>query len=350
MKKSLDDLTCLNKGPCTIKNKTEFAPAIPLPAIIRLIKKQFMPIRIVTISILTFLLPSFICAQIPAQLKKIPLINRVQAAPASVFTMFREADMNPVNHPLGKIEKEKVRKAIAMLPPLHQQILREHLQSISFMDSMPNNALTSLIGDEAKQLFNITFRAGILNETVSEWVTKKEYTSFNVAEGSSWRILVEAGNLDAIQYVFLHEATHVVDAVLHLTPPINDSGVATTTSAFTKDSWLSQRQPLVIFTDSLLNKARMRNHNVSIADAHNVYGALAKTPFTSLYSMAAWSEDIAELISIYHLTEKIKQPFKILIMKDNVVVGTYEPMENELVRKRVGQLKMFYKRKANEKR
>ena len=29
-----------------------------------------------------------------------------------------------------------------MLPPLHPQILREYLQSISFMDGMPNNALT----------------------------------------------------------------------------------------------------------------------------------------------------------------------------------------------------------------
>lgn len=324
----------------------ELLPAIPLPAKTRLKQKQLMNIRIVTISILTFLLPSFICAQIPAQLKKIPLINRVQTAPASVFTMFREADMNPVNHPLSKIEKEKVRKAIAMLPPLHQQILREHLQSISFMDSMPNNALTSLIGDETKQLFNITFRAGILKETVSEWVTKKEYTSFNVAEDSGWRILVEAGNLDAIQYVFLHEATHVVDAVLHLTPPINDSGVATTTSAFTKDTWLSHRQPLAIFKDSLLNKARMRNRSVPIASAPMVYEAMAKTPFSSLYSMAAWSEDIAELISIYHLTQKMKQPFRIVIMQNDTEMGRYEPMKNELVRKRVGQLKLFYERRA----
>lgn len=305
-----------------------------------------MNIRIVIISILTFLLPCFIWAQLPVQLKKTPLINRVQAAPESVFTMFREADMNPVNHPLNKKEKEKIIKAIAILPALHQQILREHLQSISFMDSMPNNALTSLIGDESKQLFNITFRAGILNETVSEWVTKKEYTSFNAAGDTSWRILVEAGNLDAVQYVFLHEATHVVDAVLHLTPHINDSGVVLTTSAFTKEVWLSHRQPLAIFTDSLLNRARLRNRSVPIASAPMVYEAMAKTPFSSLYSMAAWSEDIAELISIYHLTQKMKQPFQIVIMKNNTEMGRYEPMKNELVRKRVGQLKLFYQRRA----
>lgn len=308
-----------------------------------------MRIRIVSISILAVLLPTFICAQLSIQLKKLPLINRVQIAPESVYTMFREADMNPINHPLSKREKEKIIKAIAMLPPLHQQILREHLQSISFMDSMPNNALTSLIGDESKKLFNITFRAGILNETVSEWVTKKEYTSFNLADDSSWRIMVEAGNLDAIQYVFLHEATHVVDAVLHLTPHSNDSGVATSTSIFTNDIWQNQRQPLSIFTDSLLNKARLRNRSVPIASAAAVYEALSKAPFTSLYSMAAWSEDIAELLSIYHLTKKLNQPFRILIVKGDSEVTRYEPMLNELVKKRLKHLEIFYRRLDRKK-
>jgi len=69
--------------------------------------------------------------------------KRVSIAPESVFKMFREAGMDPVNHELTDIEKEKVENAFAMLPGLHKKILRKHLQSISFMDNMPNSALTS---------------------------------------------------------------------------------------------------------------------------------------------------------------------------------------------------------------
>lgn len=271
--------------------------------------------------------------------------NRILIAPESVFKMFIEAGMEPSNHVLTSLEKEKVEQAFAILPPLYKKVLKEHLQSISFMDNMPNTALTSPIetSDSTKQ-FNITFRAGILNETISEWATWKEKTIFNNPTNSGFEILIDAGKLDAIQYVLLHEATHVVDAVLNLAshPDKKDSLVVHTT--FTKNIWSKMNTPVAEFTNPLLENTRFRSGKTQpISSASEVYDALKKTPFPSLYGMASWHEDIAELLSIYHLTNKLKQPFVVTVKEKGKVIATFEPMKNKLVKKRAKQLRFFYK-------
>ncbi len=271
--------------------------------------------------------------------------NRILIAPESVFKMFIEAGMEPSNHVLTAVEKEKVEQAFAILPPLYKKVLKEHLQSISFMDNMPNTALTSPIetSDSTKQ-FNITFRAGILKETISEWATWKERTIFNNPKNSGFEVLIDAGKLDAIQYVLLHEATHVVDAILNLAshPDKKDSLVVHTT--FTKNIWSKMNTPVANFTNPLLENTRFRSGKTQpISSAPEIYDALKKTPFPSLYGMASWHEDIAELLSIYHLTNKHSQPFVIYVKEKGKVISTFEPMKNKLVKKRVKQLRFFYR-------
>jgi hypothetical protein len=135
------------------------------------------------------------------------LLEKVAPAPASVFKKFREAGMDPVDHPLTAVEWAKVEAAFAVLPALHQKILATHLKSVSFMDNMPNTALTSPVApDDSSKMFNITFRAGVLHETISAWATKKENTLFEWPENSVYTISVEAGTLDAFIYILLHEA------------------------------------------------------------------------------------------------------------------------------------------------
>jgi len=61
-----------------------------------------------------------------------------------------------------------------------------------------------------------------------------------------------------------------------------------------------------------------------------------------LYAMAAWFEDIAELATIYHLTTRLRQPFQVIVTKNRVELARFEPMNSELVRKRLNQLAIFY--------
>nr|WP_231780288.1 hypothetical protein [Spirosoma sp. KNUC1025] len=272
------------------------------------------------------------------------MFQRIQLAPESVFTLFREAGMQPVNRALTPRQKEKVRKAFERLPPVHQRLLTQHLHSISFMDNMPNTALTSLLdlGSESK-MFNITFRAGLLDETITEWATGKENTCFEPTTNGLYRVRVEGGNLDAIVYVLLHEATHIVDAVLNITPHPAETQAVVEPTRFTKGVWQTTNVPDHTYRDSLLERTRFRSGRpMPITLAPAVYRTLSTTPFPSLYAMAAWSEDIAELATIYHLTAQLNQPFYVVVTKDQVELARFEPMKSKRVKQRLKQLTIFY--------
>lgn len=270
--------------------------------------------------------------------------NRIAVAPESIFKKFIDAGMNPTNHLLTDREQEKIAKAFSMLPPLHVKILKEHLQSISFMDNMPNTALTSPIeSSDSIKKFNITFRAGILNETISEWATWKEKSLFDTSANPALEVQIEAGNLDSFVYVLLHEATHVVDAVLKLTPQAEEDATLVTHTKYTKNICRLFNRPIAKFTHPILEKTRFRSGKVQpIASAKEIYGELKKTPFVSLYGMASWYEDIAELVTIYHLTNKLNQPFVIYVKESGEVKSIFETMKNKFVKKRLKQLDFFY--------
>lgn len=270
--------------------------------------------------------------------------NRIEAAPESILKKFVEAGMSPTDHVLTEIEQEKVAKAFSLLPPLHVKILEEHLQSISFMDNMPNTALTSpLETQDTIKKFNITFRAGILNETISKWATWKEKSLYDFTANPSYELQIDAGNLDAFVYVLLHEATHVVDAVLELTPHVEEVDAAMIPTAYTKNIWRLFNTPEDKFIHPLLEKTRFRSGKIQpISSASALYDALKKTPFASLYGMASCYEDIAELITIYHLTATLHQPFVVYVKEQGKIISKFEPMKNELVKKRLKQLQFLY--------
>ena len=103
---------------------------------------------------------------------------RVKDTSAQVLDMFKELGGPPPRaHALTDGERLSLKKAIEALPPLHRRVLTERLRIISFLDGMPNTALTSTVNaDEPYRLFDITINASILRQNVSEWLTQKERT------------------------------------------------------------------------------------------------------------------------------------------------------------------------------
>lgn len=272
-----------------------------------------------------------------------PLSERVQKAPESVFKVFYNAGINPTDHIPTDEEAAQLVTALALLPALHQRILKDHLGSISFMDNMPNNAFTSPIDTIIPhQLYNITIRAGIFKEDISQWATNKEQNCFQ--QNDSLKIVIEAGKMDALVYILLHEATHVVDAILDLTPHLaTDDENHAARSVFTNGIWSSRNQPIEEYQSDILKKTRFRGGSeLPATQANEVYYALTKTPFLTLYSMASWHEDLAELLTIYHLTTILNQPFHITIRQMNEVIFDYHPAKNELIKNRFEYLKIFY--------
>ncbi len=275
-----------------------------------------------------------------------PLESRVGDTPASVLKMFDETGgPAPTAHELTDTERAKVAAAFAALPPLHRRVLGERLRRVSFLDGMPNTALTSTAnGDEPYRLFDITVRAGVLGESVSDWLTWKERTCYDTA-GSALSVTVEAGSMDALLYVLLHEATHIVDIDLGLTPPFRQSPAEPPDATeFTRGVWSDRTTAADAYREASLQRLvyRAGGSPVPVTDATSVYAALLRTPFASLYGSTSWYDDLAELLSLYHLTEKLGQPFRIVVRDGDREIAAFEPMRSDLVRRRFAHMQRFY--------
>lgn len=272
-----------------------------------------------------------------SQLCTAQLAEKLAPATEKVLKMFKEAGMNPRQHELTDTETKKVMAALDQLPPLHKKILKERLRYISFLDSMPNTALTSTVdnGDDAP-FFDLTIRAEIIGQTVTEWINEKERTYY-INDSLGYSVSIDAGKLDAIFYVLLHETTHIVDGSLRQTKGSFVSGMSN--GVWTDRTTIAKPYHFPIIDSLYFRKSA---HKLPMAQCLSLYKALAKTPFASLYSTSSHSEDLAEFVAISHFTQQLKQPFRITVKKDNAVVFVYEPMRSALVRKRLAKLKSIY--------
>lgn len=280
----------------------------------------------------------------------IPLTGRITETSPEILQKFRDAGMSPTFHNLSKTDSLKVVRAFKSLPPLHQQILKDHLIGISFLDNMPNTALTATVNPEDPfPVFTITFRAEILKQDVSQWLTEKEMSYFT-RDNTNYRLAIEAGNMDAILYVLLHEATHVVDGSISALADNNNrvaSKIAVGLKSFTQGIWKDRTQLYHSLVDTLTKQSRFRNGSklIPMALAQQIYKSAVLKPFVSLYSTSSWHEDLAEYLTVSHFTKKLKQPYRITIYEQNKKIFTYEPMKSPSVTSRMALMKYFYKRK-----
>ena len=281
-----------------------------------------------------------------------PLESRVKDAPDSVLAQFGSPGRPaPTVHPLSDAERVKLKAAIDSLPPLHRRVLPRRLRAIHFLDGMPVAAQISTVDPDGPfRLFDVTINAAVLRLNVSEWLTQKERTCFDAA-GSPLSVNIDMGAFDALVYVFLHEATHIVDLCEHVTPgdlpadqPPGAGGGPR--SSFIEGVWSSRATPAPRYRDPLRGRVLFytKDETIPVDQAEAVYTSLGTTPFASLYGGNNWLDDLAECVTIYHLTEVRKQPYRIVIREQGREVFVYEPMKSGLVRGRLGEMRRFYER------
>jgi hypothetical protein len=275
-----------------------------------------------------------------------PLSSRVQATPDVILQKFKEAGMSPTPHQLTPAEQKILDLAMAALPPLQKKVLTAHLQGISFLDNMPNTALTSIIDPKAKTLlYHITIRAAILSQTVSQWLTEKENSCYK-QDNQDIVIRIDAGQLSALTYVLLHESTHVVDGSLGLLDnhELKDPHTALFIKHFTSGTWLNRTRFAFSPCDSMLlaNHFRKWENLLSKGAAVMGYRCLEESPFVSIYSTSSWSEDLAEYVAVYHFTQKLKQPFKLTVTAGGKEVFSYHPFTTAASRRRMALMSFFY--------
>jgi hypothetical protein len=273
------------------------------------------------------------------------LLSRVTPVPVAFFDIMNSEGNHDhlASHTLTPEELAMVRQSLTDLAPLQQRVMLQHLASISFVDGMPNNALT-YPAKGRPGFFNITIRAGALHETVSQLVNHKENACF-ARENPGSRVVIDAGQMPALTYVLLHESTHVVDASIGLTlDTAKKRGLDKPIGEFGQDVWVDWKKPVSAY-DSATLQVGCYHHggkDVDISAAPAVYQALAATPFPSLYATASEHEYIAELTAYSALSERFHQPYTITVYLDNVPVYKLEPMKGARVKAQMSKTRIFY--------
>lgn len=257
-----------------------------------------------------------------------PLDERVSPAPESLLHNFDKHLTTPTSaHVVTPSERIVIRDALARLAPRQRDVLRKRLHAIYFIDGLPNNAMTFPDGGkQPAQMFSIAVRAGALHESVSDLITRKERTLFD-ATGSELSVEVEAGNLNALVYVLLHEATHVL--------ALSDEATALRNSLLS-GIWQDDRLPLEEYREPILMIVLWRSGRaIPIAEADKIYDALDRTPFISVYGSTSSHDDLAELVAWTELTGRLRQPYRILLSSGPKIIRVIEPAKSERVRKRI---------------
>lgn len=109
---------------------------------------------------------------------------------------------------------------------------------------------------------------------------------------------------------------------------------------FSKSVWTARTTIATLYASPLLDSTIFRpgGRLLRAGEVQLLYLALSRTPFVSVYGSSNWHDDVAELVAWYHLTQVLRQPYRIHVGSAN----SFEPMASELVRSRFAQLGIFY--------
>ena len=262
------------------------------------------------------------------------LASRIATPGQDVIGHFEAAGMRSVRpYVLTPTELAQVEQALARLPALYRQVLATNLRHLGFVDGVPGQgtALTSKVGDSMQ--FDITVRASALHESLAQFLTTKERRLFE-ADGSGHTVRFETDGADALTFLLLHEATHIVDMARRLTgQPGNAFG-----SGIWETAPEGGRAPLAPqLAASPLAATRFRGAGLIPASrARTHYDALANSPFVSFYATAAPQEDLAELMAWHVVTRHLGHRIGISVRDaDGALLGYYEPMRFPAVQARL---------------
>ena len=278
----------------------------------------------------------------------------------------------PSVHVLTDAERDQLRAAVALLPPRHRRILRDRLHAFNFIDAMVVGGTISTINPgEPDKLYDIAINANVFSQTASEWLTRKE-RSVVWSSGSPLDVWIDVGpDLDALAYVLLHEATHVVDDLESLSfqplpnlltrlagrlrprtqgelpsnPFLDDEPLnRPVRNPFLDGVWGDYWQLDARYADPKRSRIEFYAPDRAIAPTEMpaIYASLAATPLASLYSERNPMEDLAEFASLYHLTQILKLPYRIVVGIEGVEIWVFEPMKSDLVRSRFAVMTRFY--------
>ena len=231
--------------------------------------------------------------------------------------------------------------------------MQERLLAVYFIDGLYVGGGTHWVLDKGGEVYAyMTINRRAFDLSNSDFLTLKERTVFS-REPSKYSIEIDVGgHKKCLLYILTHESVHLVDFVAGITPYAEEvlhkiKGGELRTTSFTEGVWWQFDQPERKYRFKQLSQLEFYRKDarggIPMSDSKRIYEALEKTPFASLYSMTNWSEDLAEAITMWHLSEKLGLSYSIRVKKDGEKIFHSQPVKKALFQKRPLPLEDFYK-------
>jgi hypothetical protein len=230
-----------------------------------------------------------------------------------------------------------VRRAFAELPESVKRPLARKLAGIYFVDDIGGTGFTDEALDEAGKPavgFVILDPSVLMERAANAWASWKESSPFR--PDPAWRLAARIEDrarddrTHAIQYILLHELGHVLSIGTRVHPswtlPLGKVGdpagypffalswaVEGEAYASRFDADFPRRKDVRFYFGAKLDSAAMVE----------VYEALERTNFPTLYAATHPADDFAESFANYVHTVLMRRPFEIVIAKDGRVAKRY---------------------------
>jgi hypothetical protein len=285
---------------------------------------------------------------------KTPLDTRVQPTPAFLLNYLMKIDKEKDYTSYTPSEKEYglIKDYLLKLPPLHKKILKEKLIGIYFVKNIIGSGWADYVLAENNDIYLILIiNPRTLNSPLSKWLTYRENSCF-INRSSRFRVEVDCGKeFSGPMYVLLHETSHLIDYIMKYTPYVERhltkiNGYKAGNRTFVDGVWKKYSKPTRENDFSLRNKITFFGLNggpkLEIEDAIKAYKQIADTSYVSLYGSQSWAEDFAELITFYHFTKKLHQPYIINCYENEKQIFSYSPMKSVKIQNRMNKIISIY--------
>lgn len=271
-----------------------------------------------------------------------PLADRVEEMPPWLLKAWREMDESPQYRPYHptKREKREFDRNLAKLPAAMTNAMKDRLIAFYFIENLKGNGLTDWVLDASSRSYvYVVINPVVFRQSLSQTIAERDRSAFR----GSVELSVDAGAGDGgIVYALAHEALHAFDYIVGITP-FTEPDVATLrpTPVLPWEGWSAYDSPLA--ESSFAARPRLRFYGfkppeLEAAEVAQVYHALEKSPFVSLYATRNWADDAAELFVFQHLTRTLGRPYRIRVRGKDGSELMIEPMESARVRERATRI------------
>ncbi len=287
-----------------------------------------------------------------------PLIQRVMDTPAPVMKYLRDMDQRPdytIYQPTPQ-ELQRLSNVLENLPPLNRKVLQKDLLAIHFINNFMGSGMADSFYDEKGTKKPVIFlNPVVLKDDINTRLEFRENSAY-IPDIPAIQVRIDCGHTySGLMYVLTHETTHVVDYVLRINPYVEDmildydllQGLKIPRSTpFSAEYWLAPTKPRnwdYPLRKKLHYYGLGGGPQIKLSEVEGLYRSLMKSPCASLYGTTSWAEDLADMVTFYHLTQVLKQPYTITVSSNGVRLIEYKPMLNPLVKKRFKNIRVFYK-------